>query len=264
VKNFPFQMLAMNFTHGTVSFGAGLIAGGMNAVAGGGTLLTFPTLVWLGLNSITANATSTVAVWPGVVSGMVGYRRELRTLERRFLYLAIPSLIGGLLGAYLLKLTPSTVFDRLVPYLILFATILFMMNEPIQRKVKSSHPEAHKSASWFAGAVIFQFLVGVYGGYFGGGIGILMLAAFGILGMTDIHQMNGFRSMLGGSINLLAAIYFISQRMVYWPDAGVMAAGTITGGYLGAGVARKIRRTAVRRIVIAVGFGMALSLFIKR
>ncbi len=121
----------------------------MNSVAGGGTLLTFPTLIWLGLNSVTANATSTVAVWPGQVSGMFGYRRELSTLERRFLYLAIPSLIGGLFGAVLLRLTPSTLFDRLVPYLILFATVLFMVQEPIQRKIKSSHPEAHKSASWF-------------------------------------------------------------------------------------------------------------------
>jgi uncharacterized membrane protein YfcA len=256
--------MAMDFTHGAVSFGAGLIAGGMNAVAGGGTLLTFPTLIWLGLNSITANATSTVAVWPGVVSGMFGYRRELSTLERRFLYLAVPSLIGGLGGAYLLRLTPSMVFDRLVPYLILFATILFMVQEPIQRKVRGSHPEAHKSASWFAGAIVFQFLVGVYGGYFGAGMGILMLAAFSILGMTDIHQMNGFKNMLGGAINALAAIYFISQNMVFWPDVGVMALGTITGGYLGAGTARKIGRAAVRRIVILIGFGMAVSLFIKR
>ena len=235
-------LMAMDFTHGAVSFGAGLIAGGMNAVAGGGTLLTFPTLIWLGLNSITANATSTVAVWPGVVSGMFGYRRELSTIERRFLYLAVPSLIGGLGGAYLLRLTPSMVFDRLVPYLILFATILFMVQEPIQRKVRGSHPEAHKSASWFAGAIVFQFLVGVYGGYFGAGMGILMLAASSILGMTDIHQMNGFKNMLGGAINALAAIYFISQNMVFWPDVGVMALGTITGGYLGAGTARKIGR----------------------
>jgi len=255
--------MAMDLTHGAVSFGAGLIAGGMNSVAGGGTLLTFPTLIWLGLNSITANATSTVAVWPGVVSGMIGYRRELSTLERRFLYLAIPSLIGGLMGAYLLRLTPTSLFDRLVPYLILFATILFMVQEPIQRKIKGSHPEAHKSASWFVGAIVFQFMVGVYGGYFGAGIGILMLAAFSILGMTDIHQMNGFKNMLGGAVNALAAIYFISQKMVYWPDVGVMALGAIVGGYAGAGTARKIGRTAVRRIAILIGFGMAVSLFIK-
>jgi uncharacterized membrane protein YfcA len=236
----------------------------MNAVAAGGTLLTFPTLVWLGLNSITANATSTVAVWPGVMSGVVAYRRELRTLERRFLYLAVPSLIGGLGGAYLLRLTPSTVFDRLVPYLILFATLLFMAQETIQHKMKDAHLGARKSTSWFLGAILFQLMVGIYGGYFGAGIGILMLAAFGILGMTDIHQMNGFKNLLGGAINLLAAIYFISEKMVYWPDVGVMALGTVVGGYAGAGTARRLGRTAIRRIVILIGFGMAVSLFLKR
>ena len=253
----------MDLTHGVISFGAGLIAGVMNAVAAGGTLLTFPTLVWLGLNSITANATSTVAVWPGVMSGVVAYRRELRTLERRFLYLAVPSLIGGLGGAYLLRLTPSTVFDRLVPYLILFATLLFMAQETIRHKMKDAHPEARKSIGWFLGAIVFQLIVGIYGGYFGAGIGILMLAAFGILGMTDIHQMNGFKNLLGGAINLLAAIYFISEKMVYWPDVGVMALGTVVGGYVGAGTARKLGRTVIRRIVILIGFAMAVSLFLK-
>ena len=255
--------MPMDLTHGAVSFGAGLIAGAMNSVAGGGTLLTFPTLIWLGLNSVTANATSTVAVWPGQVSGMLGYRRELSTLERRFLYLAIPSLTGGLLGAYLLRLTPSTLFDRLVPYLILFATVLFMVQEPIQRRIGRTNPQSPRSVTWFLGAVIFQFMVGIYGGYFGAGIGIMMLAAFSILGMTDIHQMNGFKNLLGGAVNALAAIYFISQKMVYWPDVGVMALGAIAGGYAGAGTARKLGRTAVRRIAIFIGFGMALSLFIK-
>ncbi len=254
----------MDLTHGVISFGAGVIAGGMNAVAAGGTLLTFPTLVWLGLNSVTANATSTVAVWPGVMSGVVAYRRELRTLERRFLYLAVPSLIGGLGGAYLLRLTPSTVFDRLVPYLILFATLLFMAQETIQHKIKDAHPGAHRSTQWLAGAIVFQLLVGIYGGFFGAGIGILMLAAFSILGMTDIHQMNGFKNLLGGAINLLAAVYFISQKMVYWPDVGIMALGTIVGGYAGAGTARRVGRTVIRRIVILIGFGMAISLFVKR
>ena len=119
-------------------------------------------------------------------------------------------------------------------------------------------------AKWFAGAVAFQLLVGVYGGYFGAGIGILMLAAFSILGLTNIHQMNGFKNLLGGAINALAIVYFISQKMVYWPDVGVMAAGAITGGYLGAGVARKIGQKAVRRLVVVIGFGMALSLLLKR
>src|ERR1700676_1426153 len=137
--------MAMDFTHGVISFGAGVIAGGMNAVAAGGTLLTFPTLIWLGLNSVTANATSTVAVWPFVLGGMFGYRRELRTLARRMLYLVFPSLLGGLGGAMLLRSTPSSVFDRLVPYLILFATLLFMIQEVVQRQMNLPNPAAHTS-----------------------------------------------------------------------------------------------------------------------
>jgi len=115
-----------------------------------------------------------------------------------------------------------------------------------------------------AGAMLFQLLVAFYGGYFGGGMGILMLAALSVLGMTNIHQMNGMKNILAGSINAVAAIYFIAEKMVYWPDVGAMAVGAIAGGYFGAGVARRIGAKAVRRIVIVVGFGMALSLFIKR
>jgi uncharacterized membrane protein YfcA len=138
-----------------------------------------------------------------------------------------------------------------------------MVQEPIQRRIGRTNPQSPRSVTWFLGAVIFQFMVGIYGGYFGAGIGIMMLAAFSILGMTDIHQMNGFKNLLGGAVNALAAIYFISQKMVYWPDVGVMALGAIAGGYAGAGTARKLGRTAVRRIAIFIGFGMALSLFIK-
>src|SRR5258706_3842728 len=145
----------MDFTHGAISFGAGLIAGGMNAVAGGGTLLTFPALIWLGLNSATANATSTVALWPFAIGGTIGYRRELRTVERRLLYLVIPSLLGGLGGAILLRSTPSSVFDRLVPYLILFATLLFMAQETVQRRLKLANTAAHHSTKWLAGAMLF-------------------------------------------------------------------------------------------------------------
>ncbi|MSV35600.1 MAG: sulfite exporter TauE/SafE family protein [Bryobacterales bacterium] len=256
-------MPGVDFIHISVSFVVGVIAGTMNSVAAGGTLLTFPTLIWLGLNSISANATSTVAVWPGVVAGAFGYRRDVVTLPRRFFYLLIPSVTGGLIGAIMLRLTPSMRFDRVVPYLILFATFLFMIQDPIQRAVKSSHPEAHQSKAWFAGAVVFQFVVGVYGGYFGAGIGILMLASFGILGLTDIHQMNGFKNILAASINALAALYFILNNMVYWPDVGLIAAGTVTGGYVGVGVARKIGQKAVRKLVVLIGLGMGVSLIFR-
>jgi uncharacterized membrane protein YfcA len=254
----------LDFPHAAVAFAAAFLAGAINSVAGGGTLVSFPTLIWLGLGSVTANATSTVAIWPGTVGSGWGYRRELRTAEPRFLALIVPSLVGGLLGAWLLRNTPASTFDRLVPYLILFATLLFMAQEPIQRQLGTAGEARHKSTTWFAGVMLFQLAVGLYGGYFGAGIGILMLAALGIMGLRDIHEMNSLKVVFGGSVNGIAAAYFIWARMVYWPYVVLMAVAAIAGGYGGAGVARKLGRTAVRRIVIAIGFGMAVSLFVKK
>ncbi len=254
----------MDFAHAAVAFTAAFLAGAINSVAGGGTLISFPALIWLGLNSVTANATSTVAIWPGTVGSIWGYRRELRAAEPRFRVLIVPSLLGGLTGALLLRVTPASLFDRLVPFLILFATLLFMAQEPVQRMLKTADAEAHKSTKWLVGALVFQMAVGIYGGYFGAGIGILMLAALSILGLTDIHEMNSLKVIFAGAINGIAAAYFIWARMVYWPDVLIMAVGAIVGGYGGAGVARKLGRTTVRRIVIAIGFGMAVSLFVRK
>jgi uncharacterized membrane protein YfcA len=256
-------MTPLDFPHGTMAFGSALVAGAMNSVAGGGTLVSFPTLIWLGLPSVTANATSTVAIWPASVSSMIGYRREVRSTPMRMLLLVIPSLLGGLAGALLLRWTPSAIFDALVPFLILFATLLFMAQETVQRTLNTASPATRNSTSWLTGAMLFQLLVAVYGGYFGAGIGILMLAALSILGLTDIHQMNGLKNFFGGCINGVAAFYFIWSKMVYWPYVLIMALGAMAGGYLGAGAARRLGRTAVRRIVIGIGFGMALSLFVK-
>jgi uncharacterized membrane protein YfcA len=263
----------LDLTHAAVAFGAAFLAGAINSVAGGGTLVSFPALIWLGLNSVTANATSTVAIWPGTLGSAWGYRRELRDAEPRFRILIVPSLVGGIAGALLLRWTKLETFDKLVPYLILFATLLFMAQEPVQRKLKTgrpategdgpSHP-AHESTRWILGALGFQLAVAIYGGYFGAGIGILMLAALSILGLHDIHEMNSLKVVFGGSINGIAAAYFIWAHMVYWPDVLIMAAGAILGGIGGAGTARKIGRTAVRRIVIAIGLGMAVSLFVKK
>jgi uncharacterized membrane protein YfcA len=254
----------LTFFQAAIAFGAAFLAGAINSVAGGGTLVSFPALIWLGLNSVGANATSTVAIWPGTVGSAWGYRRELAAAETRFRILIVPSLIGGITGALLLRWTPPAFFDRLVPYLILFATLLFMAQEPIQRRLKTAGGESHASAKWLAGAMLFQLGVGIYGGYFGAGIGILMLAALSILGLQDIHEMNSLKVIFGGSINGVAAAYFIWAHMVQWPYVLIMAIGAILGGWGGAGTARKLGRTAVRRIVIAIGFGMAVSLFIKR
>jgi uncharacterized membrane protein YfcA len=252
----------MDLLHGSSAFASAFAAGAINSVAGGGTLLTFPTLVWLGLNSVAANATSTVAIWPGSLGSMWGYRKELRSADPRLLALTAPSLIGGIAGALLLRFTPPSIFDALVPFLILFATVLFMVQETVQRMFKTGDTR-HHSAKWLAGAILFQFFVALYGGYFGAGIGILMLAALSILGLTDIHQMNGLKNFFALCINGVAAIYFVFAHMVEWPYVLVMVAGAIAGGVGGAGLARRMGRTAVRRVVIAIGFAMALSLFLK-
>ena len=245
----------MDLLHASAAFASAFAAGAINSVAGGGTLLTFPTLIWLGLDSVSANATSTVSIWPGSLGGMAGYRRELRGADQKILSLAIPSLVGGILGAWLLRFTPPAIFDALVPFLILFATLLFMAQETVQRLLKIK--------MGLTGAMIFQFGVALYGGYFGAGIGILMLAALSILGLTDIHQMNGLKNFFALCINGIAALYFIWERMVQWPYVIVMAAGAIAGGYGGAGLARKVGRAVVRRVVVCIGLGMAVSLFVK-
>jgi uncharacterized membrane protein YfcA len=246
----------MDLLHGSSAFASAFAAGAINSVAGGGTLLSFPTLIWLGLNSVAANATSTVAIWPGSLGGMWGYRKELRTADRWMLALTAPSLIGGITGALLLRFTPPSIFDAVVPFLILFATILFMVQETVQRVFKTG-------SVGLGGAMLFQFFIALYGGYFGAGIGILMLAALSILGLTDIHQMNGLKNFFALCINGIAAIYFMVAHMVEWPYVLVMAVGAIAGGYGGAGLARRMGRTAVRRVVIGIGFAMAVSLFVK-
>ena len=152
----------------------------------------------------------------------------------------------------------------MVPFLILFATLLFMAQETVQRLLKTGDAQSRRSTKWLVGAMLFQLAVGIYGGYFGAGIGILMLAALSILGLKDIHEMNSLKVVFGGSINGIAAAYFIWARMVYWPDVLIMAIAAIIGGYGGAGVARRLGRKTVRRIVIAIGLGMAVSLFIKK
>lgn len=257
-------MTSIDFLHSAAAFGAAFLAGAINSVAGGGTLVSFPTLIWLGLNSVTANATSTVAIWPGTAGSIWGYRRELVSTERRLFALLLPSAIGGIAGAWLLRFTPPAIFDRLVPYLILFATLLFMAQSPVQSKLKMAKAGSHRSARWLIGAMLFQLLVALYGGYFGAGIGILMLAALSIMGLTDIHQMNSLKVLLGATINGVAILYFVSNRMVYWPDVVVMAVGAIAGGWGGAGVARKLGGPTVRRIVIVIGFALSLSFFIRR
>lgn len=237
------------------------MASAINAIAFGGSLISFPTLIWLGVPPIIANATNTAAVWPGSLGAVWGYRRELRQTAPRMYWLIVPSIAGAIAGAALLRITPAALFDRLVPLLILLATILFAVQERVQRLLNIA--PGHHGAFWFVAAMIFQFLVSVYGGYFGAGMGILMLAALAILGHNDIHQMNGFKNLLAVFINAVAAGYFILAGMVRAPEAVVMALGATCGGVAAAGLARRMGRKAVRRAVIVIGFSMAVALFVR-
>jgi uncharacterized membrane protein YfcA len=243
-------------------FVAAFLAGAINSVAGGGTLLTVPTMIWIGIPAINANATSAVALWPGSLSGAWGFRREMAGADRRVFALLVPSLIGGLAGAVLLNYTPADLFERIVPWLILFATCLFMAQGPLQRRFDLT--TVHDARShWLSWTMIFQLAVGLYGGYFGAGIGIMMLAALSLMGHTDIHQMNGIKNLLAVAINGIAILYLAFTDLILWPQAVGMAAGAIAGGVAGAGTARRLGRPVVRRIVIAVGFAMAAATFVR-
>ena len=255
--------ICFRIVHQLIVFLAACAAGALNSVAGGGTLLTVPALIWLGVPALNANVTSTVALWPGSLSGAWGFRREMRQADPRVYALVVPSFIGGLAGAILLRYTPPDVFERIIPLLILFATALFMAQEPLQRRFNLT--ALHNARShWLSWTMLFQLVVGVYGGYFGAGIGIMMLAALSLMGHTDIHQMNGLKNLLAVAINGIAVGYFVLfTDLTVWDDALVMAIGAIVGALAAAGLARRVGRTAVRHVVIAVGFAMALSMFIR-
>jgi uncharacterized membrane protein YfcA len=246
---------------------AGCIAGVMNSIAGGGTLVTFPSLIFVGLPSITANATSTIALLPGTLGSAVGYRNNIGSVSRWLKLFAPVSLLGGLLGGILLVQTPSRVFDGLVPFLILFATVLFMAQSFFTRFIRGRTASLHgllPSRTWIVGAVMFQFAVAVYGGYFGAGIGILMLASLGVLGFENVHEMNTLKVILGFLINVVAAVYFVSSGLIHWPSAGIMAVGTIIGGYSGAHLAQRIPQARVRSLITAIGLTISAIMFYRQ
>ncbi|HEX8131057.1 MAG TPA: sulfite exporter TauE/SafE family protein [Pyrinomonadaceae bacterium] len=248
--------MGFSLLQGVILFASAFVAGMINSIAGGGTLLTFPTLIWLGLDAKEANATSTVALWPGLVGGLFGFRRELERSRPLLIRLGLASLCGGAVGAALLIWTPSQTFARLVPFLIFFATLLFMAQEPITRRLRLETTPDERQRGWWTGAILFQFCAAVYGGYFGAGNGILMLSALGLLGISDIHRANGLKNFLGLTLNSVAVVAFAVSGLVRWPQALVMAAGAIMGGYYGAAIARRLGRRFVRRAVILIGLAI--------
>ena len=246
-----------------VILGAGLLAGAVNAIAGAGSLITFPTLLWVGIGPVIANATNTVALWPGLVSATYGYRNELRPGTTRFLWLVIPSLIGGTLGAGLLLNTPAHSFAVAAPFLVLFATVLVAVRDAVTRWGNQPSKELDPDRRWWAIVVPAQFLIAVYGGYFGAGIGILMLGTMGFMGFENIHQMNTLKAIFAFSINGAALVYFIAAGIVDWAAATVMAIGAISGGFLSSKAAYRVGQDAVRSAVVVIGLLMGLSLLVR-
>lgn len=251
-------------------FGSALAAGAINAVAGGGTVITFPALLYTGTGAVVANATSGLALTLGTAGSLFSYRGQLPAI-RPWLARFVPiSIIGSLLGSSLVKLQGEAVFVKIVPWLLLFATFLFLIQGPLKRwREHRAHRAAPAGSSpglidLPIGACIFlQALVSFYGGYFGAGIGILMLAVLGLMGMGDIHQMNALKNLLAATINATASVYFALSGLVDWPRAAIMLAGALIGYWLGAHYSQKIPQAAVRTIVIGVGLAISAGMFWK-
>ena len=242
----------------------------MNSIAGGGTMVTFPALLALGLPAIDANATSTMALWPAAVGSMWGYRGELRGARPWVVGFALPSLLGGALGAWLLLKTPALAFAQIVPWLVLGATTLFVVQRPVMRWFATHRNVEHRSDEELTSSrapraiLAYQFLVAVYGGYFGAGVGILMLAALGFMGLANIHRMNGLKNWGGLCMNAVAALMFAFTSLVHWPVALTMAMGATAGGYLGSRTAQRVPQALVRAAVVAIGLLTGVLLFISR
>jgi uncharacterized protein len=247
--------------------GAAVAAGAVNAVAGGGSLLSFPAALAFGLPPLVANATNAVALSPGSIASAFGYRRELSRDRAALRVLLPPAFAGGLVGSVLLLVTPPIVFDTIVPLLVLFATALLLYQN---LRGRPGPPRASsEAAGWVLPrstgvAVVLQFLVGVYGGYFGAGMGIMMLAILDRLGGADIHGMNGVKSVLAAGINAVATVAFVIAHTVDYRAAAVMAPGAILGGVAGAAAARRVKPVYVRWGVVAIGVGLSVALARRR
>ena len=255
-KLLPAEILQYLFLAAAAFFG-----GAINSIAGGGTLLTFPALLAV-ISPVLANGTSTMALLPGSIASGFAYRTELAKVRPLLLSLIAPSLAGGVCGALLVTRFPEQVFAHLVPWLLLVAATLLMLQRPVARWT-GARPHDKPGASTKAAVIGFQFLVALYGGYFGAGIGILMLSSLAFMGVEDIHEMNGLKTVLASIINGVSAVVFVLEGAVVWRYAPVMIASSIAGGYVGARVARKLPTSAVRSIVIAIGLGVAAYSFYK-
>jgi uncharacterized protein len=238
---------------------AAFTSGVLNAIAGGGAFVTFPALLFAGVPPVAANATSTVALFPGQMASAWAYRRDTRGVQG----IGVPafillSLVGGLIGALLLLFTSNAVFARLVPWLLLFATLVFAAGNFLGMGKAGGRARLGRR-----GVLVTQFLISIYGGYFGGGIGFLMLAALTLFGMRDIHAMNGLKILLATLMNGAAVVAFVLAGIVDWPEAVVMAIASVAGGYVGALGAKRVDQRILKGCVVALGVALTVYFFMR-
>jgi uncharacterized membrane protein YfcA len=242
-----------------IALAAAVVAGIANAAAGGGSNISFPVLVWLGLPPVAANTTNATALWTGSIGGAWSYRGELQRAGRaQWLGLAIPSLLGGALGAWLLVRLPSAIFGTIAPYLVLGSTLLMAAEPALRRRIafdRTGGGRLQRAVPLFA-----QFVISVYGGYFGAGIGILVLATLGLLGVGDIHRANALKNLLVVAIKGVAILYFALTATLVWSVALLMMGGAFAGGWAGGFLVQKLNARTMRWVVVSIGMAMAVAL----
>lgn len=241
-----------------------MIAGILNSLAGGGSFVSFPALLFAGLPGVQANATSTVAIWPGLAATGFTYVKRLHVPARLLAPLLVTSVAGGFVGALLLIKTPQRAFEHAIPWLLLGATLLFTYGPKLRAIAGRRRATNLSQISWVAvtTASALQLLVAIYGGYFGAGIGFVMMGMMAAFGMTDIHNMNALRILLAATINFVAVVTFIVAGVVLWPQCLVMILGSITGGWTGGHYAQKADPKKLRMVVIFIGLAMTLYFFV--
>ncbi len=244
-------------------FLAAVLGGALNAVAGGGSFIAFPALLFTGVPPVPANATNTLALWIGLTFSGGAFRHHLNVRRDVLISLASASIAGGTLGALLLLRTPAQTFLRILPWLMLVATLLFIFGGKLARPSSATRVGHDPSTKAIIAASAFQLVVAIYGGYFGGGMGFVLLAMLTAFGMADIHEMNALKTVLSSATNGLAVIVFIAKHAVYWPQALVMICGAALGGYFGAHYSLRLPQLWVRWFVIAVGIGMTAYFFAR-
>ncbi len=252
------ELHAWNAARLAIALSAGLVGGAMNAVGGGGSILTFPALLWLGVPGKLASATNSLAVWPGTMTGGWGLRREIRSAPARWRAWLAPALAGGAAGAWLLLVTRAGWFLRLAPLLVLTATLLLCLEPALARfAARQPHGAGHRRLG-----LALLVAIAVYGGYFGAGMGILLLADLSLMGWRDLRSGIGVKNLLVLTIKSVAIAIYIARRMIVWPAALVLAAGTAVGGWSGAHLARRLPQRWLRRVLIAIGILITLKLLL--